>query len=152
VRLRVLLLEDNPADAELVLYELQRAGIEAETVRVITREDFEQQLEARPDAILSDYQLPLWSGLDALMLVRAYGLDTPFIIVSGTIGEDLAVEAMRHGADDYLLKTGCRGWVSHWSRRSSASGCAMRRATRRRRCGKAKRGCIARRSWPGLRT
>src|SRR4029079_1105360 len=104
VRLRVLLLEDNSPDAELVLYELQRTGIEAETVRVITREDFEQQLEARPDAILSDYQLPLWNGLDALMLVRAHGLDTPFIIVSGMIGEDLAVEAMRHGADDYLLK------------------------------------------------
>src|SRR4029079_8002047 len=86
------------------LYELQRAGIEAETARVITRDDFEKQLEARPDAILSDYQLPLWTGLDALLLVRAYGLDTPFIIVSGTIGEDLAVEAMRHGADDYLLK------------------------------------------------
>jgi diguanylate cyclase (GGDEF)-like protein/PAS domain S-box-containing protein len=122
VRLRVLLLEDNPADAELVLYELQRGGIEAETVRVITREEFEKQLEARPDAILSDYQLPLWTGLDALLLVRAYGLDTPFIIVSGTIGEDLAVEAMRHGADDYLLKD-----------RLSRLGVALEQALERKR-------------------
>lgn len=106
-RLRVLLLEDNPADAELVLYELRHAGIEADSVRVITREDFEARLDPCPDAILSDYQLPLWDGLQALHLVRDRGLDVPFIIVSGTIGEDLAVEAMRLGADDYLLKDLC---------------------------------------------
>ena len=104
VRLRILMLEDNPADAELVLAELQHAGIDAETTRVITREDFEARLDPCPDAILSDYQLPLWNGLDALQLVRGRGLDVPFVLVSGTIGEDVAVEAMRKGADDYLLK------------------------------------------------
>ncbi len=101
---RIVILEDNPADAELILYELRRAGIDAETIRVIAREDFEARLNPPPDAILSDYHLPLWDGLQALRLVRERGLDVPFILVSGTIGEEHAVEAMRHGADDYLLK------------------------------------------------
>ena len=103
-RLRILMLEDNPADEELVLLELRRAGIDADTGRVSTREAFEAQLDRRPDAILSDYQLPQWTGLDALQLVRGRGLQVPFIIVSGTVGDELAVEAMRQGADDYLLK------------------------------------------------
>ena len=103
-RLRFLLLEDNPTDAELVIHELQRAGFGGESVRAVTREAFEAGLDPCPDAILSDYQLPSWDGLQALRLVRERGLDVPFIIVSGAIGEDIAVEAMRHGADDYLLK------------------------------------------------
>jgi diguanylate cyclase (GGDEF)-like protein/PAS domain S-box-containing protein len=104
MRLRILQLEDSPADAALTLHALKRAGIEVDSTRVVTREDFEAQLALRPDAILSDYHLPLWDGIQALQLVRQRGMDVPFIIVSGTIGEDLAVEAMRQGADDYLLK------------------------------------------------
>jgi len=119
-RLRVLLLEDNPADAELVLHELRRAGMDVDTERVVSREDFEARLDPCPDAILSDYDLPLWNGLDALKLVRRRGLDVPFVLVSGTIGEDVAVEAMRNGADDYLLK-------DRLSRLGSALGQALER-------------------------
>src|SRR5580692_251076 len=104
LRLRVLLLEDSAADAELLLNELRRGDVEADVERVVTREDFLAHLDPCPDVILSDYQLPLWDGLQALRLVRERGLDVPFIIVSGVIGEDLAVESMKHGADDYLLK------------------------------------------------
>jgi len=103
-RLRILQLEDDPDDAAMVRHELRRAGIEADTLHVISRADFEAGLDPCPDAILADYRLPNWTGLDALRLVRGRGLDVPFIVVSGTIGEDVAVEAMRHGADDYLLK------------------------------------------------
>jgi diguanylate cyclase (GGDEF)-like protein len=103
-RLRILLLEDDPEDADLLLRELRRGGVDAEATLVATREEFEAQLDSRPDAILSDFHLPAWDGLQALRMVRERGLETPFIIVSGLIGEDAAVEAMRHGADDYLLK------------------------------------------------
>lgn len=102
--LRVLILEDNPADADLMARELRQAGIEAQTDRVETETEFVARLTPEPDLILSDYKLPQFSGLQALRLVRSRGLDVPFIIVSGSIGEDIAVEAMREGADDYLLK------------------------------------------------
>jgi len=122
VRLRILILEDNPADAELIVYELRRAGIEADPVVAVTRKDFEARLDPCPDAILSDYHLPHWNGLDALRTVRERGLEVPFIIVSGNIGEDLAVEAMRNGADDYLLKD-----------RLSRLGAALTQAIERKR-------------------
>ena len=102
--LRLLLLEDSPDDAELLLHELKRGGVVVQSTCVITRADFVAALELRPGAILSDYRLPGWDGLEALHLVRERELDTPFIIVSGTIGEEIGVEAMRNGADDYLLK------------------------------------------------
>ena len=102
--LRVLILEDNPADADLMARELRQAGIEAQVDRVETETEFVARLTPEPDLILSDYKLPQFGGLQALRLVRSRGLDVPFIIVSGSIGEDIAVEAMREGADDYLLK------------------------------------------------
>lgn len=102
--LKLLLVEDNPADADLVLHELRRAQVAVEAVRVESRADFEVQLGLGPELILSDYQLPGWNGLDALRIVRGRGLDLPFIIVSGAIGEELAVEAMKQGADDYIMK------------------------------------------------
>jgi len=121
-RLRVLLLEDNAVDAELILDQLRRAGIDAEAERVIEREQFEARLAACPDLILADYQLPSWTGLDALKLVRSRGLEVPFIIVSGTVGEETAIETMRHGADDYLLKD-----------RPSRLGAALNQALERKR-------------------
>jgi PAS domain S-box-containing protein/diguanylate cyclase (GGDEF)-like protein len=102
--LRLLLLEDNDDDARMVQRELARSRIRAETTWVTTREHFEAQLETCPDAIISDFRLPGWDGGQALQLVRGRGLDVPFILVSGTIDEDIAVDAIRHGADDYLLK------------------------------------------------
>ncbi|MCG3147040.1 MAG: Sensor histidine kinase RcsC [Verrucomicrobiae bacterium] len=102
--LRVLILEDQPADAELVLRALRRAGYEPLWDRVDTEDDFLARLSPDWELILSDYQMPQFDGLRALQILRKRGLDIPFIIVSGTIGEDLAVAAMRSGATDYLLK------------------------------------------------
>ncbi|HRH95052.1 MAG TPA: PAS domain-containing protein, partial [Prosthecobacter sp.] len=102
--LRVLFVEDNPNDTELVLLELRRAGFDAAWHRVETERDYLERLTPDLDVILSDYELPEFSGPRALELLNQSGLEIPFIIISGTIGEDVAVEAMRQGADDYLLK------------------------------------------------
>ncbi|MGO8672995.1 MAG: response regulator [Capsulimonadaceae bacterium] len=103
--LRVLLVEDSPADAKLILRELDRAGFEVDSERVETRDAMISALDARVwDVILSDFRLPLFSGSDALTLVREMGLDVPFIIVSGTVGETNAVAAMKAGANDYVMK------------------------------------------------
>lgn len=102
--LSLLHLEDSELDHELVMAQLRRSGLEVQVLRVDTRADFEAAL-ARPwDAIVSDFNLPGFSGLQALDLVRARDTLTPFILVSGEIGEDTAVAAMRNGASDYLLK------------------------------------------------
>jgi CheY-like chemotaxis protein len=104
VPIRVLILEDNAADAELMVIELRKAGLDAQAERVETAPEFAARLVPEPDLILSDIKLPQYCGVEALRLVRSRRLEVPFIIVSGTIGEDVAVEAMREGADDYLLK------------------------------------------------
>jgi PAS domain S-box-containing protein len=101
---KILLVEDNPHDAELVLREVRRGGYEPAWQRVDTEVDFLKRLNEGHDIILSDYQMPQFSGLRALELLRASGLDIPFILVSGTIGEDIAVAAIKEGAADYLLK------------------------------------------------
>ncbi|HSM77311.1 MAG TPA: response regulator, partial [Bryobacteraceae bacterium] len=102
--LQLLIVEDNPADAELVLRELTRAGFAPQWSRVETEADYLAALKKAPDIILSDYSLPQFSGLRALELLQASGRDIPLILFSGTVGEDVAVEAMRLGAVDYLLK------------------------------------------------
>ena len=103
-RLRLLIVEDNPSDAELMLRELRRAGFDPESQRVETEADFLAGLDPEPDLILSDYAMPQFSGLKALELVGERGLKVPFILVSATIGEETAVAAMKEGASDYLLK------------------------------------------------
>jgi PAS domain S-box-containing protein len=102
--LRVLVLEDNPNDAELVVGELRRAGFEPDWRRVDTEKDYLANLNDGFDVILSDYAMPEFGGMRALELLKQRGLGIPFIIVSGAIGEDAAVQAMRNGAADYLLK------------------------------------------------
>jgi signal transduction histidine kinase len=102
--LRILHLEDSELDHELVLANLLRAGMKVRVQRVETRAEFEAALGERWDAIVSDFNLPGFSGLDALRLLRARDDTTPFVLVSGEIGEDTAVAAMRDGASDYLLK------------------------------------------------
>jgi PAS domain S-box-containing protein len=102
--LSVLILEDRPADAELMLRELRRAGFNPEWQRVETGADYLTHLHADLDVILADYSLPQFDALRALQLLQERGLNIPFIIVSGTIGEELAVFAMKQGAADYLLK------------------------------------------------
>jgi diguanylate cyclase (GGDEF)-like protein/PAS domain S-box-containing protein len=103
-KLRILLLEDRDFDADLVKIELRRSGFDAEVTRVITEAEFRAALHPGYDLILSDYALPQFSGMRALAILRESGLDLPFILVSGTIGEEAAVEAMQMGASDYLIK------------------------------------------------
>jgi signal transduction histidine kinase len=102
--LRVLHLEDSELDHRLTLANLRRGGIEVLMLRVDTEHDFLRALEQEWDAIISDYNLPGFSGLVALDLLKAGGSGVPFLLLSGEIGEDAAVEAMRNGAADYLLK------------------------------------------------
>ena len=102
--LRVLIAEDSSDDAELIVRELRRAGFEPEWRRVDTEAEYLLCLSADLDVILSDYEMPQFNAPRALDLVHERGLDVPFIIVSGTIGEEVAVAAMTRGAADYLLK------------------------------------------------
>ena len=102
--IKILIVEDNPNDAELLLRELRRAGFEPDWQRVQTESDFLAGVKARPEIILSDYSMPQFTGLRAAELLQESGLNIPFILISGTVGEDVAVEAMKYGATDYLLK------------------------------------------------
>ena len=104
VALKVLVVEDSPEDAELAIAELHAAGFTFEWKRVETEPDFLNELNKLPDIILSDYSLPQFNGLRAAQLLKDSALDIPFILISGTVGEDVAVEAMKYGATDYLLK------------------------------------------------
>lgn len=104
-RLRLLHLEDSELDHQLTVMHLHRGGVEPQIARVDNEADFKRLLNERWDAVLSDYNLPGYSGLAALELVRAHDPLMPFILVSGEIGEDTAVAAMRNGAADYLLKS-----------------------------------------------
>jgi signal transduction histidine kinase len=101
----VLLVEDNPDDAELVILELRRGGYQPVTRRVQTAADTTAALsEEQWDVVVSDYAMPGFTGPEAFAIMRKLNLDLPFIIVSGTIGEETAVEAMRAGVHDFLLK------------------------------------------------
>jgi PAS domain S-box-containing protein len=104
-RLRILLLEDSPHDAELVGARLAAEGLDVEIERVETRDAYLASLADRPpDAILSDYSLPTYDGLEALEAARAVLPDVPFIFVSGALGEERAVDALTRGATDYVIK------------------------------------------------
>jgi PAS domain S-box-containing protein len=102
--LRVLVVEDLADDTELMLLRLTKEGFRPEWMRVQTEAEYVAALAAQPDLILADWSLPQFSGLAALQLMRERGLDIPFIIVSGSVGEEAAVDALRQGAYDYVLK------------------------------------------------
>ena len=103
--LRVLIVEDSEDDALLLVFELRRGDYTPAFKRVESYHALRLALEEESwDLVISDYVLPGFSGLEALRLVRGSGLDLPFIIVSGKIGEDTAVNAMKEGANDYLIK------------------------------------------------
>jgi two-component system, cell cycle sensor histidine kinase and response regulator CckA len=106
--IRILLVEDNPNDAELLLYELKRAGFDPEWHRVDTEAEYLVRLQGKPEVILCDHSMPQFDGTTAFRLLKESGLDVPFISVSGTMGEEFAVEAMRNGVTDYLLKSNLR--------------------------------------------
>ncbi len=102
--LQILIVEDNPADAKLLEYELRRGGSAFESVRVETEPEFLAALTTEPDLVLCDWQLPQFDSLRALKLLHAGQPDIPFIVVSGSIGPDAAINMMKQGAADYLLK------------------------------------------------
>jgi len=103
--LRILILEDNAGDAELIVQELRDAGIVFESKRVETRDDFLSGIEAfSPHLILSDYTLPGFDGISALALAHERCPEIPFLMVAGTLGEELAVDTLKRGATDYVLK------------------------------------------------
>ncbi len=101
---RVLILEDSPEDAELMVHELRRSQFEPEWRRVEAELEYSSQLAWPPEVILADYTMPMLDAPRALECLQELDLDIPFIVVSGAIGEDRAVEMMRRGATDYLLK------------------------------------------------
>lgn len=104
--LRILLVEDNAPHAELVEHFLREGGLHFQITRVETREAFVEQLERRaPDMILSDYALPAFDGYAALAIAREKAPHVPFIFVTGTMGEEVAIETLKNGATDYVLKT-----------------------------------------------
>jgi PAS domain S-box-containing protein len=104
--LRIVSLEDNPNDTELIQNLLEEEGLLYDLRRVETEDDFLSALNhSVPDLILADYTLPSFDGLSALELAKRKCPDVPFIFVSGTLGEELAIEALKLGATDYVLKT-----------------------------------------------
>jgi PAS domain S-box-containing protein len=102
--LRILILEDSLTDTELMLNELRSSGLKLEWQRVETEPDYLTQLDRGWDVILADYSMPQFSAMRALRLLQQHGLDIPFIVVTGSISEEVAVETMKQGAADYLLK------------------------------------------------
>jgi len=103
--LRLLLIEDSEDDALLLVRELRKAGFDPDFARVDTPQELEAALVGSTwDAVIADYNMPAFTGLDALRIIQAKGLDLPFILVSGVIGEEKAVEAMKAGAHDYIMK------------------------------------------------
>ena len=119
-KLQLVVVEDSVVDAELVARNLSKAGLDVVMHRVQTESELVSALrEKQPDLILSDFSLPQFSGLRALDIALAIAPETPFIYVSGTIGEERAIDALRRGATDYVLKT-------NLSRLSSAVERALR--------------------------
>lgn len=104
--IRILILEDNPVDAELIQFELQEAGLIITPKVATTKKDFVHELQDfSPDLILSDYDLPQYNGALALAEAQTRCPDTPFILVTGAVSEDRAIEILTQGAKDYVLKT-----------------------------------------------
>lgn len=105
--LRVLHVEDNAWDAELVAQALRKGGFSAAIEVVQSEAEFEKHLQLQtPDVVLADYNLPQWSGMEAVKLIHRAGVDVPVILVSGALGDVTAVDCIKQGATDYVLKDG----------------------------------------------
>jgi PAS domain S-box-containing protein len=112
-KIKILHLEDSPDDSELVLDQFKTGGLDVDYVRVDTKDDFIYQLEHKKfDLILADYNLPSFDGASALKICSANYPETPFIIVSGALGEEVAVKMLKYGAADYLLKQNLKRLVT----------------------------------------
>jgi PAS domain S-box-containing protein len=104
--LRILILEDDEADAELVVWQLRREGLDFTSRRVVHEDEFVAALtDFAPDLILADYSLPGFDGLSALKIARAKAPEVPFIFVTGVMGEEFAIDTLHQGAADYVLKS-----------------------------------------------
>ena len=102
---KILMVEDDASDAELIVRELKRAGMRCDAHRVETAVEFRRELdEYQPHVILSDFSMPKFDGMEALAIAKRSHPEIPFIFVSGTIGEENAVRALQSGAIDYVLK------------------------------------------------
>jgi DNA-binding NtrC family response regulator len=101
---RMLILEDRPSDAELILYALKKGGYDPIFRRIETREDFIANLSPTIEIIIADYAMPQFDAIEALKILQEQGFDIPFIVVTGAIGDEIAIECMKEGASDYLLK------------------------------------------------
>src|SRR6266700_4411248 len=103
--IRILLLEDNPSDAELCRRKLESSGLEFSIKSVGTSDQFKLEIGTGAyEIVLGDYRLPSWTGLEAVRWLRGSGSLIPFILVTGTLGDELAVECIKEGATDYILK------------------------------------------------
>jgi len=103
--IRILFVEDVPSDSEIAARELQKGGIQFTSARVDTKETFLKALEEfQPDIIISDYSMPEFDGMKALKFAKEYAAAIPFIMLTGSINEETAVECMKAGATDYVLK------------------------------------------------
>ena len=130
IPLSVLLVEDSPEDAEFIMREIRRGGYEPNFQRVENATQMSTALAEQVwDVVIADYNLPHFSAVHALTLLKETGFDLPFIIVSGNIGEDVAVAAMKAGADDYLMKNNLARLVPAIEREL---GEALNRSTHRR--------------------
>src|SRR5690348_3032997 len=103
--IRILMLEDSATDADLVGYALRKGGMDFSLERVETKAGYLRELEHElPDVILSDFSLPAFDGYAALAIAQQKCPDVPFIFVTGTLGEEVAIETLKKGATDYVLK------------------------------------------------
>ena len=104
-KIKVLILEDVPLDAELVELELKRSGVEFDSIIVEDEKNYLEGVENfKPDIILADHSLPQFDGITALNLAKEKAPHTPFIFVSGKMGEEFAIETLKKGATDYVIK------------------------------------------------
>lgn len=103
-KIHLLLVEDRISDAELLINKLRGSNVSFDYTLVDNEQEYLAELQKEPDIIISDFSLPSFGGMRALKLLRDQNSDTPFILVSGTIGEEIAVDAMVSGANDYIMK------------------------------------------------
>ena len=105
VPVQLLIVEHSIDDVELILLELRKAGVQIHQITVESREQFQAALAKQTfDAVLCDYRLPTWTGMDALRELRAIDKNTPFLLVTGTLGEEAAVECIKQGVSDFVVK------------------------------------------------
>src|ERR1700758_40792 len=103
--LRLLFAEDDPNDLELCLRDLRKSGLDFQADSAFTREEFAQKLHEEPaDVVISDYRMKGWTAIDALAMIQESWPGVPLILASGTLGDELAVECIKKGITDYVLK------------------------------------------------